>query len=255
MDEQNTPEPQAPELPPAPMEAEAPSPHRPIVVAILVSWLVVLGAIVWSTVYLGEKIDGVRNKLAEIGAAPGGEREEAPPAKVDVKQLVSADDPKRGPEDAKVTIVEFSDYECPFCERFVRDTMPVLLKEYGDKVQFVFKDFPLPMHPNAPKAAEAAHCAGDQGKYWEYHDKLFENRRQMSEPSLKNHARTLGLNTSKFDECLDSGKYTKKVRDNLQLGRKAQVNGTPTFFINGERLVGAQPFEAFKEKIDEELAK
>jgi protein-disulfide isomerase len=253
MDEHNVTPPSSAPSQPAPADTR----YRPLVVALLLSALIVGGSLMGSAMFLGDKIDALRAKLAEVGSAPAAPRgagdEERAPAQVDADSLVVANDPKRGPADATVTIVEFSDYECPFCERFVKETMPQLLEQYGDKVQFVFKDFPLPMHPNAPKGSEAAHCAGDQGKYWEYHDKLFDNRRQMGIPDLKRYAQELNLDTSDFNQCLEGGKYTQKVRDNLQQGRKVQVNGTPTFFINGQRLVGAQPFEAFKEVIDAEL--
>ena len=126
---------------------------------------------------------------------------------------------------------------------------------YGDKVRLVFKDFPLPNHPNAPKAAEAAHCAGDQNKYWQMHDLIFANQAQMAVPNLKQHATTLGLDMPKFNECLDSGKHAAIVNVDVKYGNQLGVGSTPTMYINGRALVGAQPFEAFKQIIDEELAR
>jgi protein-disulfide isomerase len=119
----------------------------------------------------------------------------------------------------------------------------------------VFKDFPLPNHSEAFKAAEAAHCAGDQGKYWEMHDAMFENIRNLFVPALKETARKLGLDGAKFDACLDSGKHAANVRADYELGEQMGVNSTPTIYVNGRALVGAQPFEAFKQIIDEELAR
>jgi protein-disulfide isomerase len=119
----------------------------------------------------------------------------------------------------------------------------------------VFKDFPLPNHGEAFKAAEAAHCAGDQGKYWEMHDAMFENIRNLFVPALKETARKLGLDGAKFDACLDSGRHAANVRADYQLGEQMGVSSTPTIYINGRALVGAQPFEAFKQIIDEELAR
>ncbi len=119
----------------------------------------------------------------------------------------------------------------------------------------MFKDFPLPNHAEAFKAAEAAHCAGEQGKYWEMHDAMFANIRNLFVPALKETARKLGLDGAKFDACLDSGKHADNVRADYQLGESMGVNSTPTVYINGRALVGAQPFEAFKQIIDEELAR
>ena len=126
---------------------------------------------------------------------------------------------------------------------------------YGNKVRLVFKDFPLPNHAEAFKASEAAHCAGEQGKYWEMHDAMFANQRELQVPALKKAARALGLDGEKFDQCLDSGKHSANVRADYALGEKMGVNSTPTIYINGRPLVGAQPFEAFKQIIDEELAR
>ena len=119
----------------------------------------------------------------------------------------------------------------------------------------VFKDFPLPNHAEAFKAAEAAHCAGEQGKYWELHDAMFANQRALHVPALKETARKLGLDGAKFDACLDSGKHAPNVKADYELGQRMGVNSTPTIYVNGRPLMGAQPFEAFKQIIDEELAR
>jgi protein-disulfide isomerase len=125
---------------------------------------------------------------------------------------------------------------------------------YGDKVKLVWKDFPLTsIHPEAFKASEAAHCAGDQGKYWDYHDRLFQNQRALQVDALKKHAADLGLDTGAFNACVDSGKYTDRVRKGLEEGTALGVGSTPSVFINGRLLMGAQPFEAFQAIIDDEL--
>jgi protein-disulfide isomerase len=167
---------------------------------------------------------------------------------------VAAEGPARGEAKAPITIVEFSDFECPYCSK-AEETVQQVMKEYGGKVRLVYRDFPLPFHPNAQKAAEAAHCAGDQGKYWEMHEKLFANQKALSVADLKGHAKTLGLDAGKFDKCLDGNDKAKLVEGNKEAGSKVGVTGTPAFFVNGVMLSGAQPFSEFKSLIDKELAK
>jgi protein-disulfide isomerase len=165
---------------------------------------------------------------------------------------VAAVGPSKGPENAPVTIVEFSDYQCPFCAR-VGPTVTKLLEDYPGKIRLVFRDYPLPSHEDAPKAAEAAHCAGDQGKYWEMHGQLFANQAKLELEDLKAHARQIGLDGAKFDQCLDSGVKAPLVAENFKAGNEAGVSGTPAFFINGRLLSGAQPYSAFKQAVDAEL--
>jgi protein-disulfide isomerase len=167
---------------------------------------------------------------------------------------VAAEGPSKGPAKAPVTIVEFSDFECPYCGR-AEAVVSQVLATYGDKVRLVYRDYPLPMHPSAPKAAEAAHCAADQGKYWEMHGKLFANQRGLAVEALKGYAGELGLDSAKFGACLDSGEKAKVVEAHRKAGDEAGVSGTPAFFVNGVLLSGAQPFEAFKQLVDAELAK
>lgn len=167
-------------------------------------------------------------------------------------EVASEGFPAKGPEAAPVTIVEFSDFECPFCAR-VNPTLAQVQETYGDKVRIVFRQFPLNIHPNAPKAAEAALCAHDQGKFWEMHDLLFAEQRQLSVTELKAKAERLELDAGAFGQCLDSGKHTEQVQADLQDGQRAGVSGTPALFINGRLLSGAQPFEKFAEMIDFEL--
>jgi protein-disulfide isomerase len=168
------------------------------------------------------------------------------------KVAVDATGPSKGPAGAPITIVEFSDYECPYCVK-AEPTVRQLLAEYPGKIRLVYRDFPLPMHSRAPKAAEAAHCAGDQGKYWEMHDKLIASSTQLDPKDLKSHARDVGLDGAKFDQCLDSGEKAKVVEGHKRAGDEAGVSGTPAFFINGRMISGAQPLEAFKAIVDQEL--
>ncbi len=171
------------------------------------------------------------------------------PARVEV----AATGPAKGPERAPVTIVEFTDFQCPFCSR-AESTVSQVMVEYKDKVRVVFRDFPLPFHAQAQKASEAAHCASDQGKFWEMHGKLFANQSSLEVPALKGYAHDLGLDQGKFDKCLDSGEKAKLVEANRKAGEEAGVSGTPAFFVNGVLISGAQPFESFKSLIDGELA-
>jgi protein-disulfide isomerase len=160
--------------------------------------------------------------------------------------------PRMGPASAPVTIVEFSDFQCPFCRRVV-PTLKELRAKYGDKISLVFKDLPLAMHPEAPRAAQAARCAGDQNKYWEYHDALFETASLAANvyPEL---AKKVGLEEAQFKGCLDSGKHKAGVQADAQQARGLGIEGTPAFYINGVFVNGAQPLEAFTQIIDRELA-
>jgi protein-disulfide isomerase len=167
---------------------------------------------------------------------------------------VEAKGPSKGAAAAKVTIVEFSDFQCPFCSK-AEPSVDEVMKTYSDKVKVVFRHFPLDFHDKAFKAAEAAACAEDQGKFWEFHKTLFANQGALAIEDLKTHAKTLGLDTAKFNECLDGGKMKTKVDADMAAAKAVGVNGTPAFFINGVMLSGAQPFEKFKEVIDAELAR
>jgi protein-disulfide isomerase len=153
---------------------------------------------------------------------------------------------------APVTIIEFSDYQCPFCSR-AEGTMKQIRETYGDKVRVVFRDYPLPFHKNAQKAAEAAGCANEQGKFWEMHEKLFSNQGALELENLKKYAGDLGLDQKKFDDCLDSGKRADATRKDTQDGQNVGVTGTPAFFVNGRFVNGARPFDDFAKLIDDEL--
>lgn len=169
------------------------------------------------------------------------------------------DAPTLGNPNAPVTIVEFSDYECPFCSRFFDQTLARLKSEYVDtgKARFVYKDFPIvSIHSNAQKAAESARCVREQlgiDGYWAMHDMLFEDQQQLSITSFKQWARELGVNGAQFDSCLDSNKYAEAVGADVDEGVALGVTGTPTFFINDVRVVGAVPFEQIAGVIEREL--
>jgi protein-disulfide isomerase len=167
---------------------------------------------------------------------------------------VEAKGPARGPANAPVTIVEFSDFQCPYCGREV-PVIERLMKEYDGRVRLVFRHYPLDFHPFAQKAAEAGACAQDQGKFWELHDKMFGNQSKLAVDDLKTYAKQVGLDASKFDKCLDSGEKKTLVEDDQKAGSAAGVSGTPAFFINGLFINGAQPYEVIKQTVDREMKK
>jgi protein-disulfide isomerase len=160
--------------------------------------------------------------------------------------------PARGPANAPVELIEFADFECPYCQA-AAPTIKRILDAYGDRVRLVYRNFPLQNHPNARPAAEAAQCANEQGQFWAYHDHLFANPGKLSDADLKKTAADLGLDSPRFNKCLDEHKYAHVIDTDARDGSNAGVSGTPAFFINGRMLSGAQPYEAFKRVIDEEL--
>jgi protein-disulfide isomerase len=169
------------------------------------------------------------------------------------QNVAAGDGPAKGPAAAPIQLIEFSDFQCPYCQR-ANPTVDQVLSTYGDRIHFVYRHFPLPNHPNALPAAEASQCAAEQGKFWPYHDKLFASPSRLSEADLKQHAVELGLDGSKFNACVDARKYKAQIESDRQAGEEAGVNGTPAFFVNGRLLSGAQPFDAFKRIIDDELS-
>jgi protein-disulfide isomerase len=175
---------------------------------------------------------------------------------IDMKVLID-DDAIKGDKNAPVTIVEWGDFECPFCARFYSQTLGQIEEQYikTGKVKIVYRDFPLGFHSNAQKSAEAAECAGEQGKFWEMHDALYDNGVKGGVDSFKQFAADIGLNTAEFNDCLDSGEMANEVQKDMADGQKVGIRGTPGFIINGQLVSGAQPFENFKQIIDAELAK
>ncbi len=207
---------------------------------------------------LRKDVEDLKTKITARQQAPAPEPQEV---------VVSMDDdPVKGDLNAPVTIIEFSDFQCPFCGRFFKGSFTEIERDYikTGKVRYVFRDFPLDFHKQAPKASEAANCAGEQGKYWEMHDKLFENQNALMVDKLREYAAEIGLDSGSFDACLDSGKYAEEINRDVEDGKKAGISGTPSFFIGksqgkgkeitGKRIVGARPYESFKQVIDQVLA-
>ena len=197
--------------------------------------------------------------LAPGGAgADGGNLGPDVPSGPEPKVEASADDdPVKGDKNAPITMIEFSDFECPFCGRWFQQTYPAIDEKYvkTGKVKLVYRDFPLNFHTQAQKAAEASECADEQGKFWPMHDKLFNEGVQGGVEGFKKYAKDLGLDTGKFNKCLDSGQMAPEVRKDLADGGRYGVSGTPGFFINGVKVVGAQPFQVFEQVIEAELKK
>lgn len=234
----------------------------PILIALLVIAAFAIGVLVTKVSYLEKGITpNTDTTVGTTGGAPAPAAP-APGQKVDVSnghlQIL-------GEKNAKVTVIEFSDFQCPFCEQWFKTVEPDLIKEYVNtgKVKFVYRQFPLTsIHPNAYKASSASECANEQGKFWGYHDLLFKNQAAWSNldsaaaaAKFKEYAGTLGLNTGNFNSCLDSDKYKSEIDKDLADGTAAGVNGTPATFVNGQSVIGAQPFASFKALIDAELAK
>lgn len=164
------------------------------------------------------------------------------------------DDPALGPANAPITIIEFSDYQCPYCEQWHQQVFTQMRQNYGDKIRFVYRDFPLSFHPQATPAAEAANCANEQGAFWDFHDKLFSGQLELGEQAFVQYAKDLGLDMARFNECVSSRRYASEVQSDFDFAANLGVQSTPTFFINGIPLVGAQPYATFKQVIDKELA-
>lgn len=165
------------------------------------------------------------------------------------------DDPVYGPDDAPITIIEFSDYQCPYCQRWHEQVFLRLRDEYPETVRVVFRDFPLTsIHPEAIPAAEAANCADEQDAYWEYHDALFSGQYGLGSEAYLSYASELELDTDSFEECLESGRHNEEVMADFSYAAGLGVQSTPTFFLNGIPIVGAQPYEVFQQIIEQELA-
>lgn len=223
--------------------------------------LSILGAgviVAASILLLGQK-NGLLNLPSKSNNPPpsAGGGAPNPPGFQEITSNIPIDGaPFLGSNQAKVTMIEFSDFQCPFCGSFFTGAFPELKAKYIDtgKVKLVYKQFPLTqIHNNAEVAAEASLCAQEQNKFWPYHDKLFENQSNLDKASLKKYAVDLGLNTSQFNSCLDSGQYRSKVQNDLQDGTKIGIQGTPSFVINGTLIPGAYPASEFEKVIDQKL--
>jgi len=252
------------------MEHEKTSQSYILAISIVASALILSGVIwvaangVTSSIYdLKSSLKGLPSGgSAYQGGQPSATQQPSGPVQIDLGNA-----PLKGSANAKVTIVEFSDFQCPFCRSFYVGTYGQLVKDYVDsgKVKIYFKYFPLSsIHPAAEKSAEAAACANDQGKFWEMHDKIFNEQQKLNPDGntatygpeqLKQWAKDIGLDTAKFNQCLDSNAKAQIVQDDFNQGVSVGVSGTPTFYVDGQQLVGAQPFASFKQLIDSELAK
>jgi protein-disulfide isomerase len=219
---------------------------------------------------LRAEVDSLKKELAQLKKELEEVRTLAP-----IKQLLDQNkpldvtidlggSPAMGDADAALTLIEFSDFQCPYCGRHAQNTYPQLKKNYVEegKLQYVFMDFPLRNHPQAPKAAEAAYCAGEQDRYWEMHDRLFSHQQELAEDLLPGHADSLGLDVAAFSTCLDSGKYADIVQTGLQHGQSVGVRGTPSFALGYTRdggksvrvvklLRGALPYNQFVTAFDD----
>jgi len=167
----------------------------------------------------------------------------------------TGDNPSLGPANAAITIIEFSDYQCPYCRKWEMEAWPQIQAAYPGKIRLVYRDFPLySIHPESESAAIAAWCAGDQNKYWEFHDLLFSDTLPLGQDSYIKYASQVNLNADQFKQCITTQKFKDTVSNNYTYASNLGVSSTPTFFVNGIPLVGAQPFESFKQLIDKELA-
>ncbi|MEM4134007.1 MAG: DsbA family protein [Candidatus Micrarchaeia archaeon] len=231
-------------------------------VAIVLSIILIAGTAIYTTNIINDKLNEINSNIniirASLTSAPAinnniAQPSDLPSSNNSFKANLSGITPLGDPN-APITIIEYSDFQCPFCLR-VQPTIKQILNDYKGKVKLYYKQFPLiQIHPNARKAAEAALLAGDQGKFWEYHNKLFENQNNLDVESLKRYAAELGLDTVKFNAGLDNGEKATQVNSELQEGLANGVQGTPTFFINGQMISGAQPYSVFKQVIDAQLA-
>lgn len=227
-----------------PQEHVGPNPYfTPL--AIIIAGVLIAGAVL----YANDKIPSVRLPAQAGGAVAMGNAGD---------KNLEGDDPILGNPEAPVAIVEFGDFQCPFCKRFFDTTEKKIIDTYvkTGKAKLIYRDFPLTsIHEWAQKTAEASECADEQGKFWPYHDLLYQRQDMFSITNLKTWAREIGLDGARFNQCLDSGKYAKEVEEDLAAGQAAGVNGTPATFINGRLIAGAVPFAQFQAIIEEELKK
>jgi len=192
-----------------------------------------------------------RAREAPSSAPAGG----APAGVEYVEGVDVSNDPVLGPADAPITIIEFSDFECPFCSRFARQTAPALRRQYGDRLRWIFVNYPLrSIHPNAYEAALAGECAAEQELFWPFYDALFSGRHRISPAGYEEAARTVGLDIERFQACYENADHAAEVALDMKEGEKFYVLGTPTFYVNGKRMEGAQRPEAFAAVIDSMLS-
>jgi protein-disulfide isomerase len=223
--------------------------QRPLIFSILLVSVFVLGLV------SGFLIWGGSNPVAANNVANNGQTLPTQVQQVTRYPVEEGDNPSIGPADAPITIIEFSDYQCPYCQKWEATVYQRLLDEYPTQVRLVYRDFPLnSIHPEAAPAANAANCAGEQDSYWAYHDKLFSYELDLGKDAYLQYARELELDMASFTTCLETNRYAAEVTADLDYAVSLGVQSTPTFFINGLYMVGAQPYETFKKLIDQELA-
>ena len=187
------------------------------------------------------------------GLPAGGNASEAPASEAAPVRVATEGRPAEGPANAKVTMVEFVDFECPFCGTYARDTLPRVRRDYGDRIRYVSRHFPLDIHPHAEDAARSAECAHEQGRYWDLHDLLFAHQKALGKRDLAGYAREAGLDMGRYESCLGAPTTLGHIQQDLDDGRRYGVTGTPTFFIDGKIIRGAQPYEQIKAQIDAAL--
>lgn len=232
--------------------------YTPVLILLLVVAAFLIGMLVTKIQYLEKSAQNQAPAVAQQ------QQQGQQPPTIAPGQRVNVDAgnlPVMGDKNAKVTVVEFADYQCPYCEKWFTDSEQNLINDYvkTGKVKFAFRDYAF-LGQESNWAAEAARCANDQGKFWDYHDYLYkhqgsENSGTFTKDNLKKFAADLGLDTTQFNACLDADKYAKAAADDLAAGQKAGVSGTPTIYVNGLQLVGAQPYDTLKQTIDQELSK
>jgi protein-disulfide isomerase len=234
---------------------------------VVVAALIFGASVVGASLVIRSSLDRVTGELASMRSAMGpppdaaradaAARARARGSRPDPNRRYTIDtkgSPARGPESARVSIVEFSDFQCPFCSR-VTPTMNKLASEYGDQVRIVFKNLPLSIHPKAAGAHAAAEAAHRQGKFWEMHDRIFANQRNLEPEVFEGYAKDLGLDMDRYRADVASSDVKKRISTDMAEAQKLGVTGTPGFFVNGRFVSGAQPFETFKRLVDEELGK
>ncbi len=214
--------------------------------------LLLAGLFVWRVLYFSSLIkkgDVDLDRIGYLDAFSTNQALASAPLPDGEFDLVTDDDPSLGPVDAPLTIVEFADFGCPY-SRQVSFVIRKMIQKYPDKIRLIYRDFPIvDLHPIAQKAAEASECAQEQNKFWEFHDKLYQNQNDLSEERFYELAREVGMNESRFRNCLNSARYAQEVATDLEEGFAAGVRGTPTFFINGNRVAGSIPEKVFEEII------
>jgi protein-disulfide isomerase len=212
--------------------------------------LVLLGlALFGAGLVTGWYLWGQNKPVAEAAQAPGLQVAET----LNRYELGGESLPAFGPADAPVVLMEFSDYQCPYCKRWHDDVFPQLIAEYGDQIKFVYRNLPV-IRANSADAARASYCANEQGAYWQYHEALFSYRYDFNKQSYEQYARDLNLDVDALRDCYASGRYADLIEQELQLARSMGIGSTPTFFVTGIAVVGAQPYDVFKQIIDKELA-